>query len=47
MMGSASFGKSTGDIYGSTLDLNDPNNSFRHGLIGNDMPFSLKMFGLY
>jgi len=47
MMGSASFGKSMGDIYGSTFDLNDPNNSFRHGLIGNDVPFSLKIFGLY
>jgi hypothetical protein len=47
MMGSASFGESLGDIYGSTFDLNDPNNSFRRGLIGNDVPFSLKLFGLY
>jgi hypothetical protein len=47
MMGSASFGESRGDIYGSTFDLNDPNNSFRRGLIGNDVPFSLKLFGLY
>jgi len=47
MMGSASFGESLGDIYGSTFDLNDPNNSFRRGLIGNDVPFSLKIFGLY
>jgi hypothetical protein len=47
MMGSASFGKSLGDIYGSAADLNDPNYSFRHGLIGNDVPFSLKLFGLY
>ena len=47
MMGSASFGKSTGDIYGSSFDLNDPNNSFRRGLIGNEVPFSLKIFGLY
>ena len=47
MMGSASFGESGGDIYGSTFDLNDPNNSFRRGLIGNDVPFSLKIFGLY
>jgi len=47
MMGSASFGESRGDIYGSTFDLNDPNNSFRRGLIGNDVPFSLKIFGLY
>lgn len=46
-MASASFGESRGDIYGSTLDLNDPNNSFRRGLIGNDVPFSLKIFGLY
>jgi hypothetical protein len=47
MMGSASFGESRGDIYGSTFDLNDPNNSFRRGLIGNDVPFSLKLFGMY
>jgi hypothetical protein len=47
MMASASFGESLGDIYGSTFDLNDPNNSFRRGLIGNDVPFSLKIFGMY
>jgi carboxypeptidase family protein/TonB-dependent receptor-like protein len=47
MMASASFGKSKGDIYGSSFDLNDPNNSFRRGLIGNDVPFSFKAFGLY
>ena len=47
MMGSASFGRSKGDIYGNSFDLNDPNNSFRRGLIGNDVPFSFKLFGMY
>lgn len=46
VMGSASFGRSLGDIYG-TQDLNDPNLQFRRGRIGNDMPFSFKAFGLY
>jgi hypothetical protein len=49
LMGGMSFGKSEGDIYGAvaTGDLNDPNNTFRRGLIGNDVPFSFKVFGLY
>ena len=51
MMGSVSFGRSKGDIYGGMaanfLDLNDPNNSFRRGLIDNDVPFSFKLFGMY
>jgi hypothetical protein len=49
MMGSASFGKSWGDIYGGTagFELNDPNHTFRRGLIENDVPFALKIFGLY
>ena len=46
VMGSASVGKSLGDIYG-TQDLNDPNLQFRRGRIGNDMPFAFKVFGLY
>ena len=47
VMGSASFGKSWGDIYGAASDLNDPNNTFRRGLIENDVPFAFKVFGLY
>ena len=46
LMGSMSFGESLGYIYG-TADLNDPNNTFRRGLVGNDMPFSFKVFGQY
>jgi hypothetical protein len=46
VMGGASIGKNVGDIYG-TQDLNDPNLTFRRGRIGNDMPFSFKLFGLY
>lgn len=46
MMGGASIGKNVGDIYG-TQDLNDPNLTFRRGRIGNDMPFSFKLFGMY
>jgi hypothetical protein len=51
VMGSMSFGESLGDIYTTSglasSDLNDPNNTFRRGLIGNDVPFSFKVFGLY
>lgn len=46
VMGGASIGKNVGDIYG-TQDLNDPNLTFRQGRIGNDMPFSFKLFGMY
>jgi outer membrane receptor protein involved in Fe transport len=46
MMGSLSFGESLGNIYG-TADLNDPNNTFSRGVVGNDMPFALKVFGQY
>jgi hypothetical protein len=46
LMGSASIGKSWGNIYG-TADLNDPNNTYRRGRIGNDMPFAFKVFGVY
>jgi hypothetical protein len=49
LMGGLSFGRSLGDIYGAIAanELNDPNNTFRRGLIGNDVPFSFKAFGLY
>ncbi len=46
LMGGVSFGKNVGDIYGSA-DLNNPNLMFRRGVIGTDVPVSLKLFGLY
>jgi hypothetical protein len=47
--GGASFGKTVGDIYSTltTADLNNPNNMFRTGLFGNDVPFSLRLSGVY
>ena len=49
MAGGASFGQTTGDIYATlaTVDLNNPNNTFRRGLVGNDVPWSYRMSGLY
>jgi hypothetical protein len=52
MTGGASFGKTVGDIYFtsttvSQVDLNNPNNTFRRGVIGNDVPWSYRMSGLY
>jgi hypothetical protein len=46
VMGGLSFGESLGDIYGGA-DLNNPNLRFRRGLVGDDVPFSLKAFGVY
>ncbi len=45
LTGGISVGKNTGDIYG-TNDLNNPNNLFRRGLQGNDVPFSLRLSGV-
>ena len=47
--GGVSVGKTTGDIYATlnTADLNNPNNAFRRGLFGNDVPFSLRLSGMY
>ena len=47
--GGASVGKTVGDIYSTltTADLNNPNNTFRRGLYGNDVPFSLRLSGVY
>jgi hypothetical protein len=49
MAGGASYGRTTGDIYATltTVDLNNPNNTFRRGLVGNDVPWSYRMSGLY
>src|SRR4029077_2207427 len=52
MNGGASFGKTVGDIYAasstnSQVDLNNPNNTFRIGVVGNDVPWSPRMSGVY
>jgi hypothetical protein len=51
LMGGLSLGKSVGDIYTTyglaSSDLNDPNFTFRRGVIGDDVPVSFKAFGLY
>ena len=47
MTGGVSIGKNIGDIYGGTADLNNPNFTFRQGHVGNDVPFSLRLSGVY
>jgi outer membrane receptor protein involved in Fe transport len=49
MTGGASFGRTVGDIYATltTVDLNNPNNTFRRGVVGNDVPYSYRMSGVY
>jgi hypothetical protein len=47
LMAGASFGRTLGDIYGGTFDLNNPNLTFRQGLVGNDVPVWLRGSGLY
>jgi hypothetical protein len=46
VLGGLSIGKNIGDIY-STADLNNPNNTFRRGLIEFDVPVSFKLSGVY
>jgi len=47
-MGGLSLGRNMGSIYAATSDLNNPNFSFfRRGVIGNDVPVSIKMSGMY
>lgn len=41
-----SFGSNEGDIFG-TADLNNPNFQFRQGIIGNEVPVSIKVSGSY
>lgn len=44
--GGASFGKTTGDTLGT--DLNNPNSAeFRRGRVGNDVPWSYRLSGVY
>jgi hypothetical protein len=49
LTGGASYGKTTGDIYAAltTGDLNNPNNTFRDGVVGNDVPYSYRLSGVY
>jgi DNA-binding beta-propeller fold protein YncE len=46
-LGSLSVGKNTGDVYGGTEDLNNPNFPFRTGLLTNDRHTFFKMSGAY
>ena len=46
LMAGASFGKSIGDVLGG--NLNNPNSlEFRRGLLGNDVPWSYRLSGVY
>jgi hypothetical protein len=47
IMGGASLGRNTGDIYGGSSDLNNPNFTFRQGLKATDIPRIFKTSGLY
>lgn len=47
LMSSLSLGRNVGRHYASTNDLNNPNFTFPDGPIGNDVPVSLKVSGLY
>ena len=51
LTGGASFGKTTGDPLGQQSygdDLNNPNSQeFRHGIFGNDVPWSYRVSGVY
>ena len=46
VMGGLSLGRNTVDTYAGA-DLNNPNNTFRHGLDQRDVPVSFKVSGLY
>jgi hypothetical protein len=46
LTGGASFGKTKGDPLGG--DLNNPNSgNFRYGILGNDVPWSYRLSGVY
>jgi hypothetical protein len=51
LLAGGSFGKTTGDpLKGDPLngDLNNPNNdAYRHGIVGNDTPWSYRLSGVY
>jgi len=44
--GGVSVGRNNGDIYGSA-DLNNPNFTYRRGIIDNDTPVAVKVSGTY
>jgi hypothetical protein len=54
LMGGMNLGKTEGDIYCNSLiactaangDLNNPNFTYRRGVVGNDVPVALRMSGL-
>jgi hypothetical protein len=46
VLGGVSVGRNVGDVYG-TADLNNPNNNFRRGVAGTDVPVAFKASGLY
>jgi hypothetical protein len=46
VLGSVSYGKNKGDVFG-TSDLNNPNNQFRRGVLASDVPWQSKMSGVY
>jgi hypothetical protein len=46
LISGASFGRNVGDIY-TTADLNNPNYTFRRGIVGDEMPVQLRASGLY
>jgi hypothetical protein len=47
IMGGFSHGRNHGYTYGSTTDLNNPNNTFGRGPLSIDLPNSFKMSGIY
>src|SRR5262249_43315479 len=47
LLGSLSVGKNLGDVYGGTEDLNNPNFTFRNGLLTNDRHVCVKRSGAY
>jgi len=47
LLGSLSVGRNTGDVYGGTEDLNNPNFTFRNGLLTNDRRVFFKLSGAY
>jgi hypothetical protein len=46
ILGSVSYGKNKGDVFG-TADLNNPNNLFRRGVLSSDVPWQGKVSGVY
>jgi hypothetical protein len=46
LTGGLSLGRNFGDVYG-TADLNNPNYTYRRGVVGTDVPVSFKVSGLY